>query len=54
MKGKMTQKNIKGPSATLYKEKIFTGNTKFPDRLSGEGWKFYYINSKDKKLQREG
>jgi hypothetical protein len=32
----------------LHKVKIFTG---FPDRLSGEGWKFYYINSKGKKLQ---
>jgi hypothetical protein len=46
MKGKMTQKNIKGPSATLYKEIFFTGNTEFPDRLSGEGWKFYSLTQK--------
>jgi hypothetical protein len=32
----------------LHKVKLFIG---FPDRLSGEGWKFYYINSKGKKLQ---
>jgi hypothetical protein len=50
MKGKTTQKHIKQPSATLHKVKIFTG---FPDRLSGEGWKFYYINSKEKKLQEK-
>jgi hypothetical protein len=53
MKGKMTQKHIEGPSATLHKAKIFTGNTEFPDRLSGEGRKFYYINSKEKKLQEK-
>jgi hypothetical protein len=53
MKGKMTQKHIKGPSATRRKEKIFTGNTEFLDRLSGEGWKFYYINSKENKLQEK-
>jgi hypothetical protein len=53
VKGKTTQKNIEGPSATLHKAKIFTGNIEFPDRLSGEGWKFYYINSKEKKLQEK-
>jgi hypothetical protein len=50
MKGKTTQKHIKQPSATLHKAKIFTG---FRDRLLGEGWKFYYINSKEKKLQEK-
>jgi hypothetical protein len=49
----MIQKHIEGPSATLHKAKLFTRNTEFLDRLSGEGWKFYYINSKEKKLQEK-
>jgi hypothetical protein len=49
----MTQKHLAGPSTTLHKAKIFTGNTEFPDRLLGKGWKFYYINSKQKNLQEK-
>jgi hypothetical protein len=49
MKGETTQKHIKWPRATLHKVKIFTG---FPARLSGEGWKFYYINSKGKNYKK--
>jgi hypothetical protein len=33
----------------IHKVKIFT---EFPARLSGEGWKFYYINSKGKNYKK--
>jgi hypothetical protein len=53
-KGKTTQKHIEWPSVTLHKSKVFTGSIEFPDRISAKDGKVYYINSKEKKLQREG
>jgi hypothetical protein len=51
IKGETTQKHIKvARRATLHNIKIFTW---FPAESSGEGRKFYYINSKGKNYKKK-
>jgi hypothetical protein len=54
MKGKNNSETHQVTKRNTSSSKIFTGNTEFPDRLSAKDGKVYYINSKEKKLQREG